>query len=80
MNQHGQNQAINDPSEVGFWAKIFKSRCLLTYQMGNNQIQVYVTEFKEKSDNCISYRDYVTDQVTVVKNDQPIIYTLVVEK
>ena len=80
MSQDNQTNLLNDPTGVGFWARIFRSRCLLQYWLGHKMYSVYVTNFKEKSDTCIVYDDYVTKRTTVIKSDRPITYTLTVEK
>ena len=83
MSQENQDSLINllnDPTEVGFWGRIFRSKCFLQYWQGNQLISVYVMEFKEKADNCIVFRDYVTKKTTIVKSDRPINYTLTVER
>jgi hypothetical protein len=80
MSQESLPSLLNNPSDVGFWARIFRSRSFLQYWQGDQLVSVYVTEFKEKSDNCIVYTDYVSKKTTIVKSDQPINYTLTVEK
>lgn len=75
-----QLNLLNDPDTVGFWGRIFRSRCLLQYWQGDQLVSVYVMDFKEKADNCITFRDYVTKKISVVKSDRPITYTLTVEK
>lgn len=80
MSQENLINLLNDPSDVGFWGRIFRSRSFLQYWQGEQLISIYVTDFKEKSDNCIVFRDYVTKKVTIVKSDRPINYTLTVEK
>lgn len=80
MSQESLTTLLNNPSDVGFWARVFRSRSFLQYWQGNQLISVYVTDFKEKSDNCIVFQDYVTKKTTIVKSDRPINYTLTVEK
>jgi hypothetical protein len=80
MSQENLINLLNNPSDVGFWARIFRSRSFLQYWQGQQLISVYVTDFKEKSDNCIVFQDYVTKKTTIVKSDRPINYTLTVEK
>ena len=80
MSQESLINLLNDPSDAGFWTRIFRSRCFLQYWLHDKLYSVYVTEFKEKSDNCIVYKDYVTKQITMIKSDGPINYTLTVEK
>lgn len=75
-----QLNLLNDPDTVGFWSRIFRSRCFLQYWQGDQLVSVYVMDFKEKADNCITFRDYVTKKITVVKSDRPINYTLTVER
>ena len=80
MSQDSLINLLNDPSDVGFWKRIFRSRCLLQYWLNDQLYSIYVTEFKEKGDNCIVYRDYVTGATTIIKSDKAITYTLTVEK
>lgn len=80
MSQDSLINLLNDPTDVGFWKRIFRSRCLLQYWLNGQLYSIYVTEFKEKSDRCIIYRDYVTRATTIIKSDAPITYTLTVEK
>lgn len=80
MSQESSTTLLNDPTGVSFWGRIFRSKCFLQYWQGQQLISVYVMEFKEKADNCIVFRDYVTKKVTIVKSDRPINYTLTVEK
>lgn len=80
MSQHSPTLPLNDPNQVGFWGRLLRNRCLLQYWHGDQLMSVYVMDFKEKADNCIAYRDYVTKKTTVVKSDRPINYTLTVER
>jgi len=75
-----QTNLLNDPDSVGFWARILRSRCFLQYWQGDQLISLWVMDFQEKADNCITFRDYVTKRVTIVKSDRAINYTLTVEK
>lgn len=67
---------LPDLPELGWLKRLFRRRSLLTYYLRDQRHQVWVCNFYEKTDHCIVYQEYASKQATVVKSDQPIIYTL----
>jgi hypothetical protein len=53
---------------------------LLQFWVNGEPHRVWACDFREKNDNCIVYRDYVTRKVTTVKSSEPIPYSLTIEK
>jgi hypothetical protein len=62
---------------LSWWARIFRSRARLIYFLKDVKYEVYVTDFKEVSPDCIVYRDYYTLKKTMVRYNCTIIYKLI---
>lgn len=67
---------LPDVPELSWLKRLFRRRSLLTYYLQDQRYQVWVCNFYEKNDRCIIYQDYATKQATVIKSDQPLVYTL----
>lgn len=70
----------SDLPRVNWWARWFRPRMLLQFWVNGEPHRVWACDFREKNDNCIVYRDYVTRKVTTVKSSEPIPYSLTIEK
>ena len=76
MSDEQTSISIPELPQLGWLAKLFRSRFLLQYWLNGELHSVWVSAFKEKADNCIVYQDYATKNATIIKSDRPITYTL----
>lgn len=79
MNPH-PTTTPSEPPRVAWWVRWFRSRMRLQFWVNGVYREVWVSDFREKNDCCIVYRDYVTKKVTTVKSSDPIPYSITIEK
>jgi hypothetical protein len=56
--------------------RIFRNRAKLTYWLDDKVFQLDVSNFKERSAECIVFEDYFTKRSMIVKHNKPITYVL----
>ena len=56
--------------------RIMREKYYLEYWLRDQYNGHWVCEFREISDDCIEYQDYVSRRLTVIKADHTIVYRL----
>ena len=71
---------MNEPKELSWWSRLFRSKARLTYWLGDQAYETLVCGFTEKEPTCIVFRDYWSKKSIMVRHSQPITYVLEVIK
>jgi hypothetical protein len=61
---------------LSWWAKMFRNRAKLTYWLKDQVYVVEVSNFKEVTPECITFKDYYTQRNIMVKYSTTITYVL----
>lgn len=65
-----------DAKSLSWLDRMFRNRAKLTYWLDDKLFQCDVSNFKEKSPECIVFEDYFTKKSIMVKHNKPITYVL----
>lgn len=65
-----------ETKNLSWWDRIFRNRAKLTYWLNDKVFQLDVSNFKEKSPECIVFEDYFTKKSIMVRHSSPITYVL----
>lgn len=65
-----------ETKSLSWWDRLVRNRAKLTYWLDDKVFQLEVSNFKEKSPECIVFEHYFTKKSIMVKHSKPITYVL----